>query len=399
MPSSPRTPTRPRKSSTTSTNLSFPSPSPQSNAHHSTNGPISRRSSQYSSSSPVAQRSLPSYERSEFGLSNSVGNGAQPQSPNGLGNLADELAEAFDEDEDGGAHGELPEVHCDGGRNEQDGILIQETHISTRSLPYPSRERSLSPPRRPTRSKNHRRQKSQYNGSDCSDDCDMQGTDGISPTLNSRMAAIEHLARQGTGAQGCEPDGVANRVIGYLKDLGSQSDIENGTSRLITAHIAVTSHLSSQSRTISTLAYPLMSPLSASPTPEDIDELLPLLETLINDLPTPTLQPLTSLHSLHASTEELTSILTHLSDTLHMTRQTTALAARRLRSATEMVLEMRREAEAGEEAIRWAEKGNWEQRLAGRECARVCGDVIEGFEEVCNSWRARLVGSLEISAG
>lgn len=397
MQSSPRTPTRPRKSSNTSINLSFTSPSRQSNGYHSKPGSTCRRSSQYSIPSPVTPRPLSSYERSEYGFPNGSSNNVQPESSNGLGNLADELAEAFDEDEEVGARGELPEVQYDSGRVEH-GDSMQEIFTPTSSLPYPSRERSLSPPKRPTRSRNHRRQNSQYDGSDYGDDSDLQGVDGISPTLDSRMAAIEHLARRGTEANGSELDGVAKRVVGYLKDLGSQSDIENGTSRLITTYIALTSHLSNQTRTISTLAYPLMSPLSAPPNPEDIEELLPLLETLMNDLPTPTSQPLTCLHSLHASTAELTSILTHLSDTLHMTRQTTSLASRRLRSATEMVLEMRREAEAREEAVRWAEKGNWEQRLAGRECARVCGDVIEGFEEVCNSWRARLLGVLEVGA-
>lgn len=344
----------------------------------------------------MTPRPLSSYERSDYGFLNGFANGAQPERSNGLGNLADELAEAFDEDEEVGGRGESSEVHNDGGRNEQDANIMEEICTSTPSLPYPSRERSLSPPKRPTRSKNHHRQNSQYDGSDYGDDDDLQGVDGISPTLDSRMAAIEHLARRGTEANGSELDGVAERVVGYLKDLGSQSNIENGTSRLITTHISLTSHLSNQTRRISALAYPLLSPLSVPPNPDDIEELLPLLETLIHDLPTPTSQPLTCLHSLHASTAELTSILTHLSDTLHMTRQTTSLASRRLRSATEMVLEIRREADAREEAIRWAEKGNWEQRLAGRECARVCGDVLEGFEEVCNSWRARLVGRLEV---
>ena len=77
-----------------------------------------------------------------------------------------------------------------------------------------------------------------------------------------------------------------------------------------------------------------------------------------------------------------------------MMRQTTALASRRLRAARELVVEMRRETEAKEKGIHWVEKGNWEGRLAGRECARVCGEVIGGFEEVCASWRKRLAGGM-----
>ena len=59
-----------------------------------------------------------------------------------------------------------------------------------------------------------------------------------------------------------------------------------------------------------------------------------------------------------------------------------------------MVVELRREMEAKEEAVRWVEKGGWESRLAGRECARVCGEVVDGFEDVCDGWRERLGGGV-----
>ncbi len=61
------------------------------------------------------------------------------------------------------------------------------------------------------------------------------------------------------------------------------------------------------------------------------------------------------------------------------------------------MIEMRRETEARQTGIHWLEKGNWEGRLAGRECARVCGEVVGGFEEVCASWRKRLAG-VEVGA-
>ena len=37
------------------------------------------------------------------------------------------------------------------------------------------------------------------------------------------------------------------------------------------------------------------------------------------------------------------------------------------------------------------EKGRWDDRLAERDCARVCGEVVGGFEDVCNGWRDRLL--------
>ena len=82
-----------------------------------------------------------------------------------------------------------------------------------------------------------------------------------------------------------------------------------------------------------------------------------------------------------------------------MMRQTTSLASRRLRCATEMAIDMKRETEAREESIRWVERGRWEEKLAKRECARVCGEIMGGFEEVCRGWRASLVGKEVILAG
>lgn len=139
---------------------------------------------------------------------------------------------------------------------------------------------------------------------------------------------------------------------------------------------------------------PLISPISTPPDPEIIDELLACLTSLVRALPTTTSHTLSSLHNLHASTSDLIYVLTYLSDTLHMMRQTTALASRRLRAARELVIEMRGETEARETGIHWVEEGNWEGRLAGRECARVCGEVVGGFEEVCASWRKRLAGGM-----
>lgn len=78
-----------------------------------------------------------------------------------------------------------------------------------------------------------------------------------------------------------------------------------------------------------------------------------------------------------------------------MSRQNTTTASRRLKSARELVADMRKEEEAREEGERWLSRGNWSERLAARECAGVCDDVVGGFEEVCNGWRARLVAQAE----
>lgn len=84
-----------------------------------------------------------------------------------------------------------------------------------------------------------------------------------------------------------------------------------------------------------------------------------------------------------------------------MTRQTTTLASRRLRSSREAVAELKRDWGLRDEGIQWVERGGWEERLRRRESARVCGEVVGGFEEVCNGWRERLVreGGVEVGVG
>ena len=399
MPSSPRTPTRRRKSSTTSVNLSVISSSPQGAGWFPKRGSISRRSSQYSIPSPLTphRASCSDYGGDRRSL-NEFGYAAESTTSCGVGNLADELAEAFHEDEEGENGEDLAEAVYDDIEQNHQGHLISD---GCRTIPL-THGRSTSPLKKTPGSKNRhhlpppRRQGSQCDDLDISDDDDRQASEGVSPALEARMVAIEGLARRGTIPNNDDLDNVVSRVIRCLKDLGSQSSIENGASRLITIHATLISQLSNQTRTVSILAHPLISPLLNPPDPDLVDDMLPLFASLLAELPIPTTQPLSSLHSLHASTTELTAILTYLSDTLHMTRQTTSLAARRLRSATELVADMRKEAEARDRAVRWLEMGNWEERIADRECARVCVDVLGGFEETCNTWRKRLVGDSEI---
>jgi hypothetical protein len=131
------------------------------------------------------------------------------------------------------------------------------------------------------------------------------------------------------------------------------------------------------------------------PDEEFIDDLMPLLMTLNESMPRPTTAAFNSLSQLHGLTADLVQTLNYLSDTLHMSRQTTTTATRRLRSARELVAEMRKEEDLREEGELWLKRGNWSERLGARECAGVCGDVVGGFEEVCNDWRARLVAQAE----
>ncbi|KAI1024853.1 hypothetical protein LB504_009957 [Fusarium proliferatum] len=321
---------------------------------------------------------------------------------NGMGNLADELADAFsdsgDEGEytDGDANSDMFEAEGGGQGNDQmDEIEYTEDTNSPKKQGCDRAKAmnlTLLSPRR-----KHQRQTSNYDGSEYGSESDLDSP-GMPPGLVSKMDAVESLARRGTENYGGPADDVFRRVTNALRDLGSQSSVEASASRLITAHSALTTHLNHQSRQIHNLSFSLLSPLVAPPDPETIDDLIPLLLNLSDAMPRPSTSAFNSLTSLHTLTTELVQNLNYLSDTLHMSRQTTTMATRRLKSAKEIVAEMRREEELREEGERWLTRGNWGERLEKRECAGVCGDVIGGFEEVCNGWRERLLAQAEAQA-
>ena len=119
-----------------------------------------------------------------------------------------------------------------------------------------------------------------------------------------------------------------------------------------------------------------------------------MLSRLLLSIPNPEVQCLSGLHNLRSATSDLQSTLTYLSDSVYMNRQSITSASRKLRSVSDIVLELQREAEAREEAIRWIEKGGWDKRLSERECGTMCGEVVGGFEKACMDWRQRLVAGM-----
>ncbi|KAI3536561.1 hypothetical protein CABS03_06812 [Colletotrichum abscissum] len=318
---------------------------------------------------------------------------------NGLGNLADELADAFS---DSGDEGEYYEEETNNDENNGSGTPninveeatfegIRDSGVDVASLGEAGgkgKNFNLGPP--PAAQRGHRRSGSEYDGSEYGSESDLDSP-GMLPSLVAKMDAVESLARRGTESNGGPTDGVFSRVTEGLRDLGSQAGVEGSATRLITAHSALTTHLTHQTRQLHNLTFPLLSPLVPPPDSETIDELLPLLIELSESMPRPTTKAYDSLTALHTLTSDLVQSLNYLSDTLHMSRQTTTTATRRLKSAKELVAEIKREEELREEGERWINRGNWSERLANRECAGVCGDVVGGFEEVCNSWRARLL--------
>jgi hypothetical protein len=353
---------------------------------------------------------------------------------NGLGNLADELGEIWDDDEEpmDGEYGEELDAPQDefagiGTAVEHDGSMGLDSAVNVNVNPNVNgvrdsgvaladsspADRRLSP-ESAAKARKHSRQRSLYDGSDYGSDSDFDN-EGISPALEARMAAIESLARRGMEENGSAADQVVTRVTEQLKDLGSQIAIENGATRWVqnsvssweppadltrlkTAHDALTTHLTHQSRTLTSLTASFSGPRPIIPEPEDIEALLPLIQSTLELLPHASTAPLISLSHLTSSTRELLQHLNNVSDTLHMSRQTTTNASRRLRTSKEQLQEWKRENDKTEEGRSFIEHGDWDRRLREREAKRACANVVEGFEDVCGMWRKRLCEGLGVAS-
>ena len=247
MPSSSPTPTRRRKSSSIAIDLSFTSASPQSNGSSVKQPSDSRRSSQDSVTPQSTPRPIASHERSGyFESSNGFDDLIDTGNANGLGNLADELAEAFDkEDENGHQLGDgIPEDlygRAEAIRNDQskenehpifrDGNKDRHT-ISISPIRPATSDLPISPPRQSLRFRQTRKN-SQYDGPDYADDSDLEDPHGIAPSLEARLATVESLVRRDTETNGSDANEIVQRMANSLRDLGTQAGVENGANRYV----------------------------------------------------------------------------------------------------------------------------------------------------------------------
>lgn len=321
----------------------------------------------------------------------------------GVGNLAAELADAWDDDDEY-YDGAAPDINFDLEPGQDvpahigltDGSDVDAFHnCNLQNLQTRDRNGALTLPSPNNRS--HRRMGSEYDGSEYGSDSDLDSP-GMPSSLVAKIDAVEALARRGTERGSEHAEGVFRRVVDGLRDLGSQSNVEGNATRLITAHSAIGTHINYQNRQFHNLAYSVCNPLQPPPNEETVDALIPLLASLSDSMPRPVTLAYDQLAALHTITADLVQTLSYMSDTLHMTRQTTTTAARRLKSARELVLELKREEELCAQGQQWLEKGNWGERLRKRECAHVCGEVVGGFEEVCNNIRAQMVAQAKSQA-
>ena len=165
----------------------------------------------------------------------------------GLGSLADELAE--DWDEDGYGDEGVLEIHA--GKEQLSNGHFGETlpprfehenEVGMIGLAVTTPDRiaehnyitSPSEPRLPSRTKKKR---ATYDGFDDGEYSDLENFGGISASLDARMHAVEELSRQGLEAIDSERSGTIYRVADTLKDLNSQAGIESHATRCVALHL------------------------------------------------------------------------------------------------------------------------------------------------------------------
>ena len=166
---------------------------------------------------------------------------------------------------------------------------------------------------------------------------------------------------------------------------------------------ALSNHIYNQTRTLRDLSLSLHPSTIASNLDEDSADddddddgsddghsksrkkpkLAELVIALIDIIPRPAEVALYELHVLQETTTQLIAQLSFLSDSLHMARQSTIAAGRKLRVAKEACAEWKGQLDAAEKGERWIEEGDWVGKCSRREAAKVCQDVLRGFESTC----------------
>lgn len=153
----------------------------------------------------------------------------------GLGNLADELADAFS---DSGDEAEINEENysppydeavCENNSSIQNSNSHLEKSQSDSSIQL-SKPTSSNLDIPTSQQRNHQRKISDYDGSDYGSSSDLDCT-GLAPSVISKMDAIESLVRRGADNSGLPEDDIFIRVTGELRDLASQSSVESSASR------------------------------------------------------------------------------------------------------------------------------------------------------------------------
>ena len=343
--------------------------------------------------------------RSSRASLDSTGSLGLQEAPSDLGNLADELDQAWDGDGDlehqgssfleglreGDSAVAQAEVQSPYAVNDMPdlgltNIMLQspmsQKDNQTFHIP-PSPQTRQSPPK--ARQAAHNRIDSAYDGSDYGSDHDEDDLSSFPPLLRKRMREIERLSRDTHSRESlAEGGGTVARTVSALRHLGPpQSDVEYGVTRVSTAYLSMATHRSHKQREIFALTHSLLYGNAGTELPEEI---LDLLISDLNDLTTTVsfLQgqnPLLSLQILASQTSDLAQTLRGLTDSLQETKLATTAAQRKLRSVRDMVEDMRVEEELVDQSILLIQMGDWDRRCRDRQAGKICREVVKGFGE------------------
>ncbi|EME49584.1 hypothetical protein DOTSEDRAFT_68383 [Dothistroma septosporum NZE10] len=382
-PPAPLTPIR------TDTMSPVESPSPT----HAFRDHLRRRTSSFSSNhdrSPLTPRSSRRFSHVSR-LSGEFGSPVDEGGKGGaLGNLADELDQLDDDDEfaEGETLDTLEGLHAQ-------PELEEASRDSGIDVSYKG---SAAATNRPT---NHVRNFSKpFTGTaeEPPDEVEDENEeeDRFTPDLEDLMHTIARMTSYTSAAE----DPLIPRTIALLQDLGNQTSLEAATQRYTTSTNSLTVHLANQSKSLQTLVQTLY-PMFAFTAPLDpviIEETLPLVEALSSEIPQPDVGTLQKLQKLDRETADVVHSLAQLTDTLQMGKQSTAAAARHLRSTQTMIEELRLERERADLARHELAKSDWEDRLRTRWCGTECKDIISGFEDRCNALRGDLEQAIQAGA-
>lgn len=372
----------------------------------------SRRSSQtsvlqppYSPTTPRLSLSRPNRSSSSrLSIGSNISAGLTSNA--GLGNLADELEDAWDEEDGLDASSFLSSLHEGDPDTTHSPVEINGSHafaipMSPHSPRVASNQLEL-PDKPPSPSKQwasmgmHRKTESLYDGSDHGPSSEDEAFDTITPTLQRRIHDIEEITRISNNADALsESGGVIPRTISALRDdLGMQSATESGITRLVTAYTSMSTHRTHQIREVMNASHPLMSntsfasAISVLPL-ETIDLLIVEIDSLIATLPfisqsLTTAQPsdpLAVLQGLATQTCDFFTTLQSLTDTLTEHRQHLLAATRKLKNVRDLVDDLTMEEGLVETSMLLIQAGDWDRRCRERQAAKVVGEVLEGFKK------------------
>jgi hypothetical protein len=227
MPSSPRTPGHSRNSSAVQSHPGSPLARRQS------------RSSIPDSATPF--RNSLHHHHDALEPNDLSGGGVTGGASNGMGNLADELADAFS-DYSEGEEGDEAELYDDKTPSAEDQPTGTQPAVGGAEAAA-DKPHSLSPKGDTLNLPSHQRVQSKkgndYDGSEYGSESDLESP-GMLPSLVTRIDAVESLARRGTENYGGPADDVFKRVTDSLRDLGSQSSVEGSASRFVLASLQLT---------------------------------------------------------------------------------------------------------------------------------------------------------------